>query len=257
MPKDPKDPMHGNIRVTLFNADTDEHTSFDRLRAQHANHPWVSFVKRSAPDVVPQNQHAGGAVTPQVSRQTRDLVALLRAVASQSQYLLVMEDDFFLCPHALSQIPLILGKLHTHFPTFLSLKISYGFNGIVLKNGASGADVSFFASYLEEHQRRRPPDHLWTEFVAGETPQSKAYKDGRPHTAFRYNLLQHHGSVSVVRPGQSVGEFERCFAPLVFPTLFEVEAFKESECGHSDIQPCPPKPETLTPFVDERFHPPQ
>lgn len=106
-----------------------------------------------------------------------------------------------------------------------------------------------FASYLLEHQVRRPPDHLVVEWFAGETDQSAAYRGGRQHVAFRYNLFNHIGSVSSLRTEQQT-TWPVCYDPLGVPTLFEVEAFKSDQCPTDDIWPCDPPADYRSPRLD-------
>ena len=75
-------------------------------------------------------------------------------------------------------------------------------NGIIMRN--SNGDLQAFANYLEQHQRRRPPDHLVVEWFAGEKPQSKRYRNDRQHMAFRYNLFDHLGKTSSLRTSLKV-----------------------------------------------------
>ena len=98
-------------------------------------------------------------------------------------------------------------------------------------------DLEHFANYLNEHQRRRPPDHLVVEWFAGEKPESKKYKQNRAHMAFRYNLFDHLGKRSSLRASISP-KYPVCYEPLLEPVLFKVEAFKPRTCGQSDIWPC-------------------
>jgi hypothetical protein len=109
-------------------------------------------------------------------------------------------------------------------------RLSYGMNGLL----SPSADMSALARYLLEHQRRRPPDHLVVEWFAGERPQSAAYKAGRPHLCYRWNLLEHFGSVSTLRP-QSMDGFSRCYEQMLEPIVFEVEAFKPAACPQDDM----------------------
>lgn len=58
---------------------------------------------------------------------------------------------------------------------------------------------------------------------------SKEYKNGRAHLAFRYNMLDHHGSVSTLRRTR-MDKFPHCFEPLVFPVLFQVQNVDDAVC---------------------------
>lgn len=112
-----------------------------------------------------------------VRKQTRDIARLMQLAAGQSRYYMAMEDDFLACPHALRMVEHALRKatatasspnapppLHQ---AWITVKFSYGFNGLVLHNNE---DLAHFAEYLLEHQGRRPPDHLNTEWSCSEKP---------------------------------------------------------------------------------------
>ena len=86
---------------------------------------------------------------------------------------------------------------------------------------------------------RRPPDHLWVEWFAGERPQSAARKAGRPHAAFRYNLLEHFGRASSLRDAPQ-GVYAFCYDELDATVVFEVEAFQHAACAHDAVSPCAP-----------------
>ena len=107
--------------------------------------------------------------------------------------------------------------------------------GIFMQN----KDIDAFRSYLLEHQRRRPPDHLVVEWFAGEKPQSALIRGQRRHFAFRYNLFEHLGVSSTLRKSMSP-TYPMCYEDLKVPVIFEVEAWKSGECGHDDIWPCRP-----------------
>ena len=78
------------------------------------------------------------------------------------------------------------------------------------------------------------------EWFAGETPETAAYKGGRPHFGFRYNLFDHQGVTSTLRPAKQ-GKFPKCFEELVWPVVFKIEAWDKKQCPNDDLTPCPPK----------------
>ena len=171
-----------------------------------------------------------------VRKQTRDVAMLLRhPVASSGRLFLFMEDDFRLCPSALEAIAYLVRKAGAYAGAkgWNAARVSYGLNGIVIHS----QDVLTFSTYLEQHQARRPPDHLAVEWFAGEKPQSKATKAGRAHFAFKYNLFEHLGTVSSLRQENQVS-WPVCYEKLVSPTLFDVEAFNERQCPGQDVWPC-------------------
>jgi len=166
----------------------------------------------------------------------------MRSAAGLSDFYFFTEDDMELCPHALFAIQYMLTKAERYHPGFMMIRCSYGMNGIIIRDD----DMKSFGDYLEEHQARRPPDHLVVEWFAGETPQSASLKNGRAHLSFRYNILNHLGKVSTLRDARSKA-FPICYEDLGEPILFEVEAFNYLKCGDDDISPCNVSPEVKSP----------
>lgn len=153
-----------------------------------------------------------------------------------------LEDDFRVCPQGLASLALAMGVATQESTSGLpesgvrpwnAIRVSYGLNGGVLR----GEDVGTLGEYLLQHTGRRPPDHMWVEWFAGETAQSAATKAGRPHVAFRYNLLEHFGFSSSLRAKASP-LYAMCYQELNENVVFEVEAFKARACGHDVIWPC-------------------
>lgn len=178
---------------------------------------------------------AGDANRPgaRVRRQTRDVADVFEAAAGLGRYGMTMEDDFRLCPHALRALLYLIDKLNTQWDKWILARVSFGLNGGVM----AADDMSAFASYLRDHVRRRPPDHLLVEWFAGERAESARHKNQRPHFCFRHNLFEHLGFHSTLR-SSATALFPGCYEELLEPVLFEVEAFKLRACAHDDIWPC-------------------
>ena len=218
----------------------------------------ITFVRSGAGWAEPEAVDEGTPNVPgwRVRQQTRDVVALLRVAnelfgsgppLSERVYMF-MEDDFRLCPsgmQALAYLLTLAGAIHSP-PQRLpwnALRVSFGLNGALIH---LGADAAALADYLAANAARRPPDHLTVEWFAGETRDSAATKAGRPHVAFRYNVLEHFGRASSLR-GTETGLYSYCYDELNSDVVFEVEAFKALQCPHIDIWPCPPPLEGVPP----------
>ena len=119
-----------------------------------------------------------------------------------------------------------------------------------MKSNGKNSDISVFADCLHHHEARRP-DNLVVELFAGETEESKKYKNNRPHVGFRYNLLHHIGTSSTLRSSISVS-YPQCYEELLVPVVFEVEGFNPRECPLDDIWPCN-NPEALAAKLDQRL----
>lgn len=217
-----------------------------------------TFVVNKRP-VVDDGSDAGDANHPgaRVRRQTRDVVSLLEVAvalhgnddqtmafrrnsmqtaqpaAGEAQYFLFMEDDFRMCPSALEALAYLVRKAEFMAPDWNAVRVSLGLNGALLRM----ADIPVLSAYMMTHISRRPPDHLLVEWFAGETPTSAAHKRGRPHAAFRYNVLEHFGFHSSLRNEKSP-IYAYCYDKLTAPVVFEVEQWREHECGHDDVWPC-------------------
>lgn len=153
--------------------------------------------------------------------------------ALRMSYYMAMEDDFRLCDAGLASVSYAAARATAEHGTWNAIRASYGLNGAVLR----GHDVPVLARYYKSHVARRPPDHLMVEWFAGERPESAVMKGGRPHLAFRYNILEHFGFSSSLRPETSP-VYAYCYDLMDGRVVFDVEAFKLEECLHDDIWPC-------------------
>ncbi len=244
LPDSIHDPFWGRVQVVVLNQRPNEHRIWEIVR------DWVlktekgrvhfKFVENLHPyvDATPGRKDRGDANFPgyRVRHQTRDVASLVlhEAVKDKSEYFLFMEDDLRLCNHGLTAIRYLIAKANLYNPGWIAIRVSYGMIGIFMRGGE---DLTTFGNYLLKHQRRRPPDHLVVEWFAGEKPEAKEYKNGRPHVAFKYNLFDHIGAKSTLR-GKLSPAYPICYEPLIEPVLFEVEAFKPKLCPKNDIWPC-------------------
>ena len=249
LPATPADPLWRRVVVLLMsNAPAGSHLRFEQLQRKYGDptgaaatyRPELHFVVNPAPlrDANPAARDEGAPNFPgwRVRKQTRDVASNLRYAAAtfNPRFYLFVEDDMAFCGQAMLAIQYLLARASATNKDWLAVRASYGMNGIFLQ----GRDVASFAGYLVRHQARRPPDHLVVEWFAGERPEARAYKAGRPHFGFRYNILDHTGTTSTLRAAAQTG-FPRCYDELVEPVVFEVESFKPKLCPHDDLWPCP------------------
>ena len=195
------------------------------------------------------NANVPGARVRAQARDVADLLALSHGVwGERMDFYMFLEDDFRVCPSALRALAYGIARATEEHasPPWNALRVSFGLNGGVLRGG----DVPTLSAYLREHAARRPPDHLWVEWFAGEKVQSAAHKGGRPHVAFRYNLLEHFGRASSLR-AEPQGVYAYCYDELNENVVFEVEAYKRSVCGHDDVWPCWPMGDPRYPALAE------
>jgi hypothetical protein len=276
LPSNPADLLYGQVLITVVNLQaiipekaSDIHRVYDQAKQKYTNpeNPYSIYfefieltlestiVKELNPDPVPgrsiQND-PGNANKPGylVRRQTRNLVMVLYHIFHKSDYYIFVEDDMQLCSYGFMVLHYLINKINTYYPKnhgshWLAVRFSYGMNGLLFHNNQ---DLKTFADYLIKHQARRPPDHLVVEWYAGETPESKDYKQQRVNIGFKYNLFDHLGSVSTLRSGKQA-TYPRCYDWLVEPTVFEVEAYNARKCPKDDIWPCHPS-------VPAQFHVP-
>jgi hypothetical protein len=158
-----------------------------------------------------------------------------------------MEDDFRLCPQGFESIALAIHRAKSFSMNWNAIRISYGLNGAIIR----GEDVSKLSQYYQKRYTMRPPDHLLVEWFAGETVESAVIKKQRPHMSYRFNLLEHFGYTSSLRSASS-SYFPYCYQLMDDKVVFDVEAFKMTECSHDVLWPCLQPTDTL--FVSVLNH---
>mmetsp|Transcript_1229 Transcript_1229/g.1441 ORF Transcript_1229/g.1441 Transcript_1229/m.1441 type:complete len:224 (+) Transcript_1229:77-748(+) len=205
-----------------------------------SNSPYVDFVEQQTtlPNPLPGRRDNGNNNRPghRVRKQTRDVVSGMRFIdlSYSYKYFLFMEDDFELCDHGLEAMLYLINRATKRYESWIVIRASFGLNGILFQE----EDIAELSKYLEKHQTRRPPDHLTTEWYAGETEESKEYVLQRTVVAFRYNILHHIGAISTLRKRSRRMEFPGCWHELMPPVVFSVESFDRQQCPMDDMWPC-------------------
>jgi len=239
---DTADPFHGRAGVLVVNTHGAGHDRFDEAERLYASGPHrQSLIFRTSRDTVHilrdatgPNQGNPNLPGAKVRRQTRSIVELLKHAHGLATYFLFAEDDMQLCPHGLRVAHYLLQRASHYHRDWLAIRASFGMNGIFLRDG----DVPVFSRYLDANQARRPPDHLITEWFAGETLEAKKYKASRPHVGFRYNLFHHIGSTSTLRTQTQAPLMPLCYDDLTVPVVFAIEAYNPRACPLDDMHPC-------------------
>lgn len=73
--------------------------------------------------------------------------------------------------------------------------------------------------------------------MAKETQEARDYLGLRRNMAYRHVIFNHLGKVSSIRDGPT-GDFPGCWTPLVYPVVFQAEAFDPKQCPEDDMWPC-------------------
>ncbi|KAG2389287.1 hypothetical protein C9374_013847 [Naegleria lovaniensis] len=203
-----------------------------------------NFVNIDTNSKVYRPRDGVSAISASTVRQTSDFIHLIRNVHKKSKYLLIVEDDFLVCELTLTTLIHIIHKANARFGKdgWAAIRVSSGLNGIIMRNDNN--DISTFADHLERRIGKRPPDHIFAEFCARETPESLAHFGNRFMVAYKYNLLSHLGRISTLRDNAHY-DMPQCWETLVHPVSFEVEAFNPAQCPKDDLWPCVEYPERI------------
>ena len=233
----PHDPLSAHVQVvTINNQEPPEaHTVFARAREQFASHPSARFITKRRPTPGLRCPGAPGKVTANVQRQSCDLVAAINAILDMqpaAAHVMMMEDDWLFCPNGLGSLHYAVNKAYRYDPNWIALRVSYGFNGVVVRQ----ADLPSLQAHLAKHFERRPPDHLLFEWFSGERPDTRQQALGRSYRIYRHNLFFHIGVKSTINQ-PSHRFIPGCYA-LLYDWLLPAEVFNEKDCPDDDLWPC-------------------
>ena len=179
LPADPRHPLRASTDVVVVNnhEPAEAHEVFHRAARLHSDR--ARFIPKATlhPPLQCPGLRRGGGPKPQVQRQTCDLVAAFRAlieVQPVAAHILLLEDDWLLCPNGMAAIQHAVDKAYRYDPRWLALRVSYGFNGVLLPT----ADLPSLTEHLAAHFLRRPPDHLLFEWFSGERKDTRYVYSG-------------------------------------------------------------------------------
>ena len=178
LPATANHPVRASTDMVIVNNNDppEQHAAFHAASARFAGR--AKFVNKAIldPPLACPGTRRGGSRTatpkPAVQRQSCDLVAAFRALLSvhpAAVHLILLEDDWLLCPHGLLAINHAIDKAYTYDRRWLALRVSYGFNGVIVPQ----ADLPSLTDHLASHFSRRPPDHLLFEWFSGERPETR------------------------------------------------------------------------------------
>lgn len=148
--------MEGLIRVRVVNNDKGRHDAFYAAKEELGGDRNLEFVEGNV------KGSAEFGRMDIVSKQTEDLAYMLLGVnAKTADHIFVVEDDQLLCPNAMLAVQYLIRKAYSYAPDWLALRASVGFNGIVMR----AADAKPLSDFLRLRLGRRPPDHLFSEWI--------------------------------------------------------------------------------------------
>ncbi|KAK9816773.1 hypothetical protein WJX72_004931 [[Myrmecia] bisecta] len=255
LPLDPTGPLFAQVRVLVMNNRPGRHAVFDAVQARFAAPAHDDRTALKAAIYVDMVGNPGTVLDPapdlpepddlnnpknmpgrEVRQQTSDLIALLQAATPLSHYYLFMEDDFRACPHLILTLQYLVRKLNSlPVEDWLSLRVSYGMNGILLRNEM----LPDLVQYLRLHTARLPPDLLWAEFTQGFRFELLDVTHGRPSVTYAWNMLEHIGTVSSFAVRMDRPDFPACYQSMSGVwSIQPVERFSQ-RCNHTDMSPCP------------------
>lgn len=292
------DPSNVQIVVINHNLPPLRHEAFERLK-QHptlgARSSWnlVRFVESR-----PKTRNTKNRLL----QQTNDFLWTLKYMLQQQQqqqnsvdagnrqkeeetrekklaesYVLLMEDDFTLCPHGLRSLHYMIDKVcqcvrcipclnvliisyfcaksTSYFPNWIGLRVSYGLNGVVIKSSDLPDLIQFYESVIREHTQRgkklEPPDHLIYRYLHTMQQDNRQKIGARQLVAYRYNLFRHIG-VSSTFTGRYTRYNPECYQVL-YDWLQPYERFRNEDCPNDDISPCQPQQEQKSEPAIESF----
>jgi N-Acetylglucosaminyltransferase-IV (GnT-IV) conserved region len=208
-------------------------------------HLWPPLTSAAAAPYLPQDPYERLPVPddfdnpddvpgPRVRQQTCDVIRLLEHCQERSRYVVLIEDDFPACEGTLVALQYVVSKASAYRKHWRGIRTSFGASGIILPN--LGARLSPVVEYARDNIARHPIDHIFTQWMCGNSKQQRRCSPVRENFAFRWNLFEHIGFQSSLRD-TGVEVTPGCWEPYG-DLLWSVDGYNELECPYDDMWPC-------------------
>ena len=259
---DTKDPFgNGEVHVKIVNFRPRTHQVFERVKIEFEEHHKSKNTfdfEEMEPNRCDPEKPRGWKYVPSLSpelhprQQTRDVISLLlRSNYDKCENMLIMEDDFELCPLGLHMIKMAIARADQR--GWSTIRVGVGMSGIIIKC----SEIPPFISYLMNNQNMMPVDLLYTEYFAGIHRSGKARFGSnrmsmRPFRVLQYNLMDHLGGISTFK-GRARRKVVGCGGKLVVNSYMKIESF-QAKCAIAGMSPCEGGAATFGAHTQYGFH---
>lgn len=233
------------VQIWLLNHNVPRmvHKSFEALKQEYGSvktnggggEPLINFVSSNPSQRTIQDKQA------RIYQQTVDFLWSIKYLREQNEryparYTLFMEDDFTLCKNAMLAMEYFIRKASDYYPDWVSLRVSYGLNGVIVKTSELDNIINYYESALKRYGPGlpHPPDHMIYYYAR----EQLAADSKRKLVAYRSNLFSHIGDISSFT-GRAARYNPNCHQVL-YDWLQDGERFRNEDCPLDDISPCTP-----------------
>jgi len=256
LPMDTADPFYGKVRVLVLNTAGSDNREFQELQIQllgryatgaqsdkarvylEMRDSAVAPVGSNAIDPDPGSRSP--SLPPPSERVDSSLGPHLAQLASlsepSSEYFMLMDGTFEMCPLALHHLLYALQKLNTQRKpedSWLALRVSYGMNGLLLRR----PDQKAFAAFLAQRGATLPVGDIWREFAMHESDEAAALAKKRELYIYRFNLLVRLGRAPSNAVDSASMQEPSCYELMTH--VWGLERPFSNEClATSDFTPC-------------------
>ena len=257
-----RDPFsNGAAHVKVVNFRPKTHLVFNRIKKEFQLHEkgkdTFEFIEKDpvrCDPKLPRGWRYKPNLSPEIRprQQTRDVISLLLASSyDECENMLILEDDFELCPQGMHMIKFAI--LRADQRGWSTIRVGVGMSGIVIKC----AEIPPFIHYLMTNQNMMPVDLLFTEYFSAVNRQGRRqFGDPRrnvnPFRVLQYNMLEHLGKQSTFS-GRGQRHVGNCGSKLKVNSWMKQETFQQ-KCAMAGMSPCEAGVGTFGALVQYGYH---